>query len=242
MAMTSIQPFQQPTSATNGKGLCLRLAVKWAVTRLCGGTATELLSSEEWLKAKTAKALLDGGSKGYTQYSRDLDEAFGPIKDMVLKSVPTTGVEHSRWKSADAKQAQYAQAIKETEAKQAPVRQVDLAYVQQWSSKIASRYGKNIAVQQISLDSVDNWVGVALAKGSFPAQSTLVLGYDFANDHASGGHALAYADPLLFDPNGGVFRSDMEAAAFRFADLDQYVFKKYGKSLGADCYVITLGG
>lgn len=235
MALTLVQSFDH--SKISAKGVCFRLAVKWAVSTLCGHGVNYFLSDEAWLQDKQQRA---PNGKWKTRLEAARNELPAELRELVLAKRPTTGVETARWEGTRVKHAEYAQA---SEAATTPlaVQTADRDALVSWSTRIAARHDKKVQMQPFDLASKHNKVHLACGTGMFPADATLVLGYLFNNGDTVGGHTLACSGSKLFDPSDGVYESDASTAELRGLDIDKHVDGKYGQCDTLVCYVLRLG-
>jgi hypothetical protein len=237
MTMRKIHDSKQPGSNVT-KGTCLRLAVKWASTHLCGSSDfSPYLADDQWLQAKEKQG--EARSKGYKQYVDDRKGLGIPMEFLAGK--PLVGVERARWASTVRKQQAYADESIAAEKRGSDAHAVDAAFVRSWSARVAAKQHKAIGQKAVDLQPLGNSVAEAVRQGALPAGgAALVLCCDFANSRTQGGHALGFIDPKLFDPNGGVHQSDGGSPQARLADVDQYIRDTYGPPVGVTCYTLTL--
>jgi len=239
MTVTCTAACEQPEGA--GKGVCLRMAVKWAATAAVGGTPTMLLTHEEWLVQKKSRLNTDSPSKSYSKFHTDLES--GPLSFLDLAEAEKSGLgKRARWGSTIAKQNDYVAASAEAEGIRANVLAVDRDFVVKWSDRIARRHGATIAVETVDISHLGSSVAVFVTNRVDAAKQAFVL----CRDHAGpdGGHSVAFANGVMFDPNGGEHVSDEADLAKQFADLEAHLQKRYGKHgtvAGATVHLLRRG-
>ncbi|MCM5680516.1 hypothetical protein M8A51_13365 [Schlegelella sp. S2-27] len=236
MALTLVQSFDH--SKISAKGVCFRVAVKWAVSTLCGQGVNYFMSDEAWLQDKQQASHGKGTWKTRLEAARNQLPA--ELRELVLTQRPATGVETARWEGTKRKHGEYAN-VSEAATSMAAIQQTDRDALVDWSTRIAARHGQKVQVQAIDLASKHNRMCVAYQFGMLPANAAYVLGYLFSNERYVGGHSVAYAASRLFDPNWGVYESDASDLVLRLLEVDEHVHRRYGECEALTCYPIRLG-
>lgn len=241
MGYVNTQSFQQ--SQITPKGACLRLAVKWAATTLCGGTVNFFQSREEWLGHKSMDKPEGRWRERLATVRHEMFGGDEGLQKLVLASSPAVGADKSRWTSTLEKHRIYSEASEQAPNPEAN-RSIAFATIKQWSANIARRHGKAIDVQEFNLQNKGHNVCVAYQLGSLPSRPTLVLTYVYNNADRGvvGGHAIAYSNSMIFDPSGGLFQTGSWEDGLPLLDVDQYAWDHYGRPISLYCYALSLRG